>query len=81
MARHAVNPVIMAKLVGGSPIFRLFVAWTVFIQSVLDEVNLKPLPGFIQEFLPKVLVDAGYSDCGILGDNTETWISRSENFE
>ena len=48
---------------------------------VLDEVNLKPLPGFIETFIPKVLVDAVYADCAILGDNTETWIAQSENFE
>ena len=83
IARHAVNLVIMAKLVGGSSstISRVFVAWMVFLCCVLDEVNLKPLPGFIEAFLPRVFVDAGYADCGILGDNTETWIAQSENFE
>lgn len=83
VARHAVDLVIMAKLVGGSSstISRVFVAWMVFLRCVLDEVNLKPLPGFIEAFLPRVFVDAGYADCGILGDNTETWIAQSENFE
>ena len=83
VARHAVDLAIMAKLVGGSSstISRVFVAWIVFIRSVLDEVNLKPLPGFIDAFLAKVFIDSGYSDCGILGDNTETWIAQSENFE
>lgn len=74
VARHAVDLAIMAKLVGGSPstISRVFVAWMVFIRCVLDEVDLKPFPGFIEAFLPKVFVDAGDTDCGILGDNTET---------
>ena len=83
VARHVVDLVIMAQLVGGSPstISRVFVAWMVFIRCVLDEVDLKSLPGFIEACLPKVFVDAGYADCGILGDNTETWIAQSENFE
>ena len=83
VARHAVDLVIMAKLVSGSSstISRVFVAWMVFLCCVLDEVNLKPLPGFIEAFLPRVFVDAGYADCRILGDNTETWIAQSENFE
>ena len=83
VTRHAVDLVIMAKLVGGSSstISRVFVAWMVFLCCVLDEVNLKPLPGFIEAFLPRVFVDAGYADCGILGDNTETWIAQSEKFE
>lgn len=82
IARHAVDLVIMAKLVGGSSstISRVFVAWMAFLCFVLDEVNLKPLPEFIEAFLPRVFVDAGYADCGILGDNTETWIAQSENF-
>ena len=83
VARRAVDLAIMAKLVGGSSstISRVFVAWMVFLCCVLDEVNLKPLPGFIEAFLPRVFVDAGYADCGILGDNTETWIAQSENFD
>ena len=83
VARHAVDLVIMAKLVGGSSstISRVFVASMVFLRCVLDEVNLKPLPGFTEAFLPRVFVDAGYADCGILGDNTETWIAQWENFE
>ena len=83
VARHAVDLVIMAKLFYGSSstISRVFIAWMVFLCCVLDEVNLKPLPGFIEAFLPRVFVDAGYADCGILGDNTETWIAQSENFE
>ena len=53
----------MAKLDGGSSstISRVFVAWMVFLCCVLDEVNLKPLPGFIEAFLPRVFVDAGYA--------------------
>ena len=83
VARHAVNLIIMAKLVGGSfsTISRMFVAWIVFLRCVLDEVNLKPLSGFIIAFFLRVFVDAGYADCRILGVNTEIWIAQSENFE
>ena len=83
VARYTVYYALLVKLVGGSSstISQVFVAWIVFTRSVLDGVNLKPLPGFIKAFLPKVFIDAGYSDCGILGDNTETWIVQSENFE
>ena len=83
VGRHAVDLVIMAKLLGCSPstISRLFVTWMVFIRCVLDELVVKLLPGFIEACLPNVFVDAGYADCGIVGDNTETWIAQSENFE
>ena len=66
VGRHAVDLVIMAKLVGGSSsnISRVFVAWMAFLCFVLDEVNLKPLREFIEAFLPRVFVDAGYADCG-----------------
>lgn len=49
--------------------------------DTFDRINLKPLPGFIVALLPKKFVDVGYSECGILGGNTETWISQFENFD
>lgn len=40
-----------------------------------------PLPGFIEAFFAKKFVDAGYAECGIPGDNTETWVSQSDNYD
>ena len=83
IARHNFDLIIIAKLVGASEstMSRIFVAWMVLICCVFESINLTPLPGFIESFLPKKFVDAGYQECGILGDNTETWVSQFENYE
>lgn len=83
IARHAIDLGVVAKLVGGSAstMSRIFVAWMTLIRSVFESINLKPFPGFLEKKMPKKFSDAGFGDCALLGDNTETWISQSENFE
>jgi len=83
IARHNVDLKLMGKLVGpsDSTMSRIFVAWMTLIRCVFDCIDPAPLPGFIKSFLPKKFVDAGYAECGILGDNTETWVSQFENFD
>ena len=46
---------------------------------VLDEVNLKPLPGFTEAFLPRVFVDVGYADWDSWGQHRNL-DSRFANF-
>lgn len=51
----------------------------VFPCCVLDEVNLKPLPGFSEAFLPRVFVDVGYADWDSWGQHRNL-DSRFANF-
>jgi hypothetical protein len=83
IARHAIDLGMMAKLAGGSyyTMSRICVAWMTLIRTVFESIDLKPLPGFLEKHMPKKFIDAGFGDCGILGDNTETWIAQSENFD
>ena len=73
----------MARMVQTSEatISRVFTGWTVFLSTVFECVELKPLPGFVQAYLPQEFYDAGYGDTEALGDATETWISQSENYD
>jgi len=48
---------------------------------LFEFLELKPLPGFVEEFLPREFIEAGYEDTETLGDATETWIGQSENFD
>ena len=59
-----------------STMCRIFVAWMVLICCTFESIDMKPLPGFIEAFLPQCFPDAGFSDVGILGDNTETWTAQ-----
>lgn len=64
-----------------STVSRNFCAWAVFLSSLFESLGLKPLPGFVEEFLPREFIEAGYEDTETLGDATETWIGQSENFD
>lgn len=69
------------NVASSSTMSRVFVAWMTLIRCVFDSIDLKPLPGFVEAFLPKKFVDSGYAECGILGDNTETWVSQFKNYD
>ena len=46
---------------------RLFVAWSVFLVSVFESIDLTPLPGELQVFMPKDFHDAGFGDTSCFG--------------
>lgn len=61
---------------------RVFSAWAVFLATLLESLDLSPLPGFVDSLLPTVFQhSAGFAETEVLGDATETWIGQSENFE
>ena len=64
-----------------STISRAFIGWAVFLPTVFECLELKPLLGFVQAHLPQEFYDAGYGETEALGDATETWISQSENYD
>ncbi|XP_028518951.1 uncharacterized protein LOC110252056 [Exaiptasia diaphana] len=83
VSRHSLHLSVMAWMVQGSEatISRCFCGWAVFLSTLFDCLDLRPLPGFVQAFLPKVFEDAGFAETEVLGDATESWIAQSENFE
>ena len=64
-----------------STISRIFFGWCVFLSSVFQAIDMTPLPGLVNTFLPKQFVEAGYCDVALIGDATEIWISQSENYD
>jgi len=60
---------------------RVFVAWSVFLVVLFDSIDLTPLPGETEAFIPTEFVNAGFGDTACLGDCTETTILASENFD
>ena len=64
-----------------STVSRNFCAWAVVLSSLFEWLELKPLPGFVEESLRRELIEAGFADTEALGDATETWIGQSENFD
>lgn len=83
ITRHALHLGIMGWMsnTSASTQSRLFVSWSVFLVTVFESIDLSPLPGELQAFMPKDFHDAGFADTSCLGDCTETYIRASENFE
>ena len=83
VCRHSLHIKVMAWMTQSSEatISRVFVAWAVFLSTLFECLDLSPLPGFVEAFLPKVFKDAGFVEAEALGDATETWILQPENFD
>ena len=52
-----------------------------FLSSVFEAIDMTPLPGFVDKFMPKQFAEAGYCDTAVSGDASEVWISQSENYD
>ena len=61
-----------------STMSRVFVGWCVFLSSIFESINTTPLPSFVDKFMPKNFIEAGYQDTAAIGDATEVWSSQSE---
>ena len=83
VSRHALHLGVMGWMTNTSisTQSRLFVAWSVFLVTLFESIDLTPLPGEILAFLPKDFWEAGFGNTSCLGDCTETWIAPSENFD
>ena len=83
ICRHALHLGVMAWMTAtsSSTMSRIFVGWCVFLSSIFESIDMTPLPGFVEKYIPKDFVEAGYSDTAVIGDATEVWISQSENYD
>ena len=63
ICRHSLHLGVVSWMTGPSisTVSRNSVAWAVFLSSLFECLELKPLPGFVEEFLPKEFIEAGYA--------------------
>ena len=64
-----------------SIISRIFSAWSIFLSTLFDSIDLSPYPGEVISLLPKEFWSSGFQDTVLLGDCTENWISSPENYD
>ena len=83
ICRHALDLGVIAWMTGSSisTMSRIFVGWCVFLSTIFESIDLTPLPGFLNDYMPKCFMESGYGDTALIGDATEIWISQSENFD
>ena len=83
ICRHTLDLGVIAWMTGSSisTMSRIFVGWCVFLSTIFESIDLTPLPGFLNDYMPKCFMESGYGDTALIGDATEIWISQSENFD
>ena len=83
ICKHALDLGIMGWMTStrASTMSRVIVGWCVFLSSIFEFIYTTPLPGFVDKFMPKNFIEAGYQDTAAVGDATEVWLSQSENFD
>lgn len=83
ICRHALHFGLIAWMTdtSSSTMSRIFVGWCVFLSSIFEYIEMTPLPGFVEKYMPKDFVQAEYSDTAVIGDATVVWISPSENYD
>jgi len=55
---------------------RVFIAWSIFIVTVFESIDLTLLPGELQAFLPKDFKDAGFGDTSMLENPEVLFLER-----
>ena len=83
ICRHTLHLGVMAFLTNtsDSTISRIFSAWSIFLSTLFDSIDLSPYPGEVISLLPKEFWSSGFQDTVLLGDCTENWISSPENYD
>ena len=51
--------------------------WLVCVSEwyLFDSIEMMLLPGFVEKYMPKDFVEAGYNNSAAIGDEAEVWIS------
>ena len=70
VSRHALHLGVMGWMTNTSisTQSRLSAAWSVFLVTVFESIDLTPLPGEILAFLPKDFWEFGFGNTSCLGD-------------
>ena len=83
ICRHALHLGVMTFLTNtsDSTISRIFSAWSIFLSTLFDSIDLSPYPGEVISLLPKEFWSSGFQDTVLFGDCTENWISSPETYD
>ena len=59
----------------------LYSSWIVFLASMFNCIDLKPVPGFLQSMMPKIFIETGHHFTDQLGDCTEFKLQNASNLD
>lgn len=67
--------------VSQSTMYRIFVGWVVFLESLYDEFDLKPENGYLLHKMPEIFIKTGHGLTDIVIDCTEFKFQQATNFD
>ena len=83
ICRHSLHLGVMSYLlqVEKSTVYRIFVGWVVFLETIFNEIDLKPEDGFLIKKMPDIFVKTGHGLTDMVIDCTEFKFQHATNFE
>ena len=83
ICRHSLHLGIMVYIlnIGNNTVYRSFVGWIVFLETLFDELDLKPDDGFLLKKMPNIFVKTGHGLTDMAIDCTEFKFQHATHYE
>ena len=83
LCRHSCDYQFMAYIlkVSSSTIHRIFVGWILFLDTLLNQLSLKPTKGFLIQKMPEAFIKTGHGLTDVVIDCTEFRFQKASNFD
>ena len=83
MCRHSLHLGIMGHMmnVSQATVHRIFVGWVLFLETLFNDLNLKPEEGFLLKKMPDIFIKTGHGLTDIVIDCTEFKFQHATNFD
>ena len=83
ICRHSLRLGIMAYIlnIGKSTVYRIFVGWILFLETLFNELDLKPDDGFLLKKMPTIFVKTAHGLTYMVMDCTEFTFQHATYYE
>lgn len=83
LCRHGLNLGVISYIanVSISTVYRIFVGWIVFLETLFSEISLHPAHGFLIKKMPEAFIKTGHGLTDVVIDCTEFRIQNVTNYD
>ena len=83
VCRHSLHLGVMSYMsdVSKSTVYRIFVGWAVFLETLFNQLDLKPNDGYLLKKMPDIFVRTGHGLTDIVIDCTEFKFQNATNLD
>ena len=81
--RHALHQGVMAYILRRSEttMQRIFIAWTVFLSTLFNSLDLRPANGYLLKMMPEIFIKTGHGLTDLVIDCTEFKCQQASNYD